>query len=908
MKKNEGLKKWHIIITILVLILILIVNVKIRTVNIPQLKDITTGNYTLAPDLDPFLYLRLAKEIVSVGLQNPDMMRMAPLGTVNYAKGSLMPWAIIGIYRLVDFLNGSAVTSMEFAAIITPVIFSCLATIFFFLFSFKLFSLLLKNDKAALVSALIASALYIVLPPMLHRTVAGVPEIESLGMVWYWLAFFFFLNAWQQQVTRKIILNGCLAGLFTGLMVWTWGGYRYIFMTIALASLLVFLFGHEPRKNKMIFSCWAITSLFINSLKLISTEHSQKLLLLSVSDTGFTIFVSFILLMDTVLIRIKKANEINIPRELLSVIIGILIGAILGTGVFGIGFIPTTIKTVFERLAYPFGRGRLGLTVAENMQPYLNNWLSTFEPLASTKLIANAGGILKNPIAWFVLWSFIIALCIIFYEAVKHFDKIEKRSIIGLFVIFLFGFLLSRISSTSVLNGDNILSKLVYYGSLFIFVIYLAWIYIWSYNNKKETYEDFKKIKPEYVFILAFMFWMIVSMRGAIRLFFLIAPSVALMLAFLPSKLALITNKTKYKEKKIILTAVLILVSFTVVITFVQYEKSTFAQAKATVPTSYDQQWQKAMAWVRENTPEGSIFVHWWDYGYWVQTIGRRPTVTDGGHPNGFWDHTTARYLLTAQHERTALQLCKAHNVSYLLIDPTDIGKYTAFASIGSDASGKDRFSWVSTFILDEKQTYETKNETLMLYRGSTLFDEEIVLHGIIMPMRDPHAGIAGFILTIDNNSSAIKNVEAIVSYKGQQFRVPVRYVWLNGKKYDFKTKESEEMLEGMLYIIPRATDTGINPVGAAMYLSRKALATEWVRLYLLNETQNFELVHAEPHPYIEYLNKTFGFKTEFLYVNGNTLGPIKIWKVHYPDDIPYYKEYLKVGSFKWAELDYLGT
>ena len=32
------------------------------------------------------------------------------------------------------------------------------------------------------------------------------------------------------------------------------------------------------------------------------------------------------------------------------------------------------------------------------------------------------------------------------------------------------------------------------------------------------------------------------------------------------------------------------------------------------------------MSWVRENTPEESIFVHWWDYGYWVQYGFGKPT------------------------------------------------------------------------------------------------------------------------------------------------------------------------------------------------------------------------------------------------------------------------------------------
>jgi len=38
------------------------------------------------------------------------------------------------------------------------------------------------------------------------------------------------------------------------------------------------------------------------------------------------------------------------------------------------------------------------------------------------------------------------------------------------------------------------------------------------------------------------------------------------------------------------------------------------------------------MSWVRENTNPGEVFVHWWDYGYWVEYLGERPTLADGGH------------------------------------------------------------------------------------------------------------------------------------------------------------------------------------------------------------------------------------------------------------------------------------
>ena len=80
-----------------VIIWLLFITVAVRTTNIPGLKDITTNDWTLGPDLDPFLYLRLAGDINNGILQNPDMMRYAPLGANSYAYESLMTWVIFYI-------------------------------------------------------------------------------------------------------------------------------------------------------------------------------------------------------------------------------------------------------------------------------------------------------------------------------------------------------------------------------------------------------------------------------------------------------------------------------------------------------------------------------------------------------------------------------------------------------------------------------------------------------------------------------------------------------------------------------------------------------------------------------------------------------------------------------------------
>ena len=42
--------------------------------------------------------------------------------------------------------------------------------------------------------------------------------------------------------------------------------------------------------------------------------------------------------------------------------------------------------------------------------------------------------------------------------------------------------------------------------------------------------------------------------------------------------------------------------------------------------------WKLAGDWLRENTPEDALLVHWWDYGYYLQTYAVRRTIVDGGN------------------------------------------------------------------------------------------------------------------------------------------------------------------------------------------------------------------------------------------------------------------------------------
>lgn len=39
--------------------------------------------------------------------------------------------------------------------------------------------------------------------------------------------------------------------------------------------------------------------------------------------------------------------------------------------------------------------------------------------------------------------------------------------------------------------------------------------------------------------------------------------------------------------------------------------------------------WLTALLWLNQNTPEDEVLCNWWDYGYWMQTVAERRTISD---------------------------------------------------------------------------------------------------------------------------------------------------------------------------------------------------------------------------------------------------------------------------------------
>ena len=889
-----------------VLIIAIILGVYIRSLPMqdhggtPGLWDITTNTWTLGPDLDPWLFTRYAKIIVENGsLPAIDEMRNVPRGFDTSIETQILPYLIAYTYY---FFNIFSDVNIEFAAVIFPVIMFGLTIISFFLFVREVF--VRKHEKSKLnanIIALISTFFMIVIPAFLSRTIAGIPEKESAGFFFMFLAFYLFLRAWKSDKLKNYAIFSILAGIFTGIMGLIWGGVIYVYVTIAVATFIAFALNKLNKekvlgflsKDFIIYSLWLFFSIFL--MLFFSNRNTLGAMLTSLSS-GMAFLVAFIILIDLIIwnssiSKIKTLRESNIPQNIISLIIGLILLGILASIFFGPQFIIEKLKVIHKTI-FKAIQGRWLTTVAENRQPYFTEWSQSFGPYV------------KNiPI---LFWMFFAGSVLLFKKMLNKIKEKDAWILTGLYVLFFFGLVFSRYAAhPHIMDGEGFISKFVYYGAVFLFVLGFLRYYLIYY---KENHKGFEKINYEYIFLFSLFFLCLFTARGAVRLIMVLAPIAPIFVGFLIIDSIEKFKRTKDETFKMILGVLVILILIGSVFIFWTFYQSVKGQAYSFIPSHYNQQWQKAMEWVRNEVPEDAVFAHWWDYGYWVQSIGNRATVLDGGNAITYWNYLMGRYVLTGDNQKDALDYLYSHEATHLLIDSTDIGKYGAYSSIGSNAE-YDRYSWMSPFVLDESQIQETSNQTIFLYPGGLALDEDLIIEEagkeVLLPAMKTY--VAGLILPMENleDSSVFRQPTVVFIYQGIRHDVKMRYLSINGEQFmDF-----ESGIDATMYVFPKLNTNGdrvsSQPLGASMFISPRLMRGMMSQIYILNDPlnnfPNFNLTHTQDSLVVESLNQQGMDLPEFIYYQG-TQGPIKIWEIEYTGNEEVKQEYLDVDYTKYLD------
>lgn len=898
-------KKGMMLVSIIFLLIITSWATSIRLQNLDHLEDHTTGK-KIPLALDPYYFLRVAETKVSPeggegNLPEHDKMRY-PSAKVDWHP-EILPNAVIFLHNSAKIFNPDI--SLRYVDVISPVVFFFIGLILFFFLCYALTN--------SLLVASISSVLLGFIPSFLYRTMAGFSDHESIGMMSFFavlLGFVYsmkYLDKLKNKTKDKkdyyrISLFALVTGFLTALTIASWGGVaNYVFMILPL-SFLIFWIINANKKNKdkinekyfLYYILWLVFTVISGFIFGYNPSDIINKYVLG-SQGLITLIAPGFIIIDYFMIWIYNHKKDKLPkfmgenekyRVLFSlIIIGIL--GIIGLQILRGNFI-ITVMDILNKLLRPAGTGRLGQTVAENRAPFLKDWIKQTGKM--------------------FFWVFFAGLFILGTRIAKTIRKKPDRTLFAVaWLILISGILFSRISQDSLFNGNNFISFVAYFGSIVIFTLIAGYIY----------FNDNFKIKSELIFIGSWMIFMLISGRATIRVFFLMTPFFCFMGGYTIKELynSWKTNKDEIIKMTLAVGAIVAIVLL--IISAYGFIQTSKMQAQNTGPSA-GYQWQSTMSWVRDNTPEDSIFVHWWDYGYWTQYLGERTSLTDGGHKVGYWDHLTGRYLLTTPKPETALSFMKTHNVSHLLIDPSDLGKYPAYSSIGSGEKMEDRKSQIPVMSIVPSQTRETNNKTIRLYQGGSPVDKDIIFEKegkrIFLPKDKAFIGGVSFETNTNNGQKTLAQPEGIFIYNNQQYRIPLRYVFYKGQIYDFKSG-----INSIFMLVPSLEQTNqqginVNNFGAGIYLSPLTSESAFAQLYLMDDPFNkyptLEIAHKQDNQFLESIKSQFIGSNElgdFIIYRGFQ-GPIKIWNVSYPEEIITNKEFLerRVPEEGYGSLDSL--
>ncbi|HDY74420.1 MAG TPA: hypothetical protein ENH51_04845, partial [Euryarchaeota archaeon] len=195
-------------------------------------------------------------------------------------------------------------------------------------------------------------------------------------------------------------------------------------------------------------------------------------------------------------------------------------------------------------------------------------------------------------------------------------------------------------------SGGNFLTRIMT-GDLYshfnvvFFLASLGFIVFLLQAIKKRDYAS--------IFVLVFVISGFLGMRSDVRLSFVLTPSIAMLGGYVlvysgsllqakeAGALKILARSKKQKaryraETELsnlkIAKLVLVVIVFGVIASPTVASFGMLNGRSVDVPTP----WYQAMMWINDNTPQDSVIVSWWDYGYWIQALGKRRTIVDGGN------------------------------------------------------------------------------------------------------------------------------------------------------------------------------------------------------------------------------------------------------------------------------------
>jgi len=76
--------------------------------------------------------------------------------------------------------------------------------------------------------------------------------------------------------------------------------------------------------------------------------------------------------------------------------------------------------------------------------------------------------------------------------------------------------------------------------------------------------------------------------------------------------------------------------------------------------------WLESMEWIKNNTPKDAVIASWWDYGYWISTLGERASIADNSTLYTSVIEKLAKMLLSSPQE--GWQMLRDMEADYVVV------------------------------------------------------------------------------------------------------------------------------------------------------------------------------------------------------------------------------------------------
>ncbi|OCH87527.1 oligosaccharyl transferase STT3 subunit [Obba rivulosa] len=494
----------------------------------------------------------------------------------------------------------------------------------------------MKDESAGLLAA----AFIGIVPGYISRSVAGSYDNEAIAI--FLLMFTFF--CWIKALKTGSALFGTLAALFYFYMVAAWGGYAFITNMIPLHSLALILMGRYSSRLYVAYSSWyAIGTLasmqvpFVGFQPVRTSEHMAAL-----GVFGLLQIVAFAELVRTH-VSSKQFQSL-------------LYASVIGMGILGAGAI---IGLTYKGWIAPWtgrfyslwdtGYAKIHIPIIASVSEHQPTaWPSFFMDLHSLVFLFPAGVVmcfrqLRDEHVFVIIYAVVAS----YFAGVMVRLMLTLTPVVCVAAAIAFSSLLDTyIEPTEPDVADDSSGKIAETAPA---VDAASSGSSTAVSASSSTAKKTKKAPTAPPSVSAVAAAMTPSKKGekprgifGLDTRFIVLLNAVGMLLFFVLHCTWVTS-TAYSSPSVVL-----------------------ASQNPDGSQHIIDDFREAYYWLRQNTPENSVVMSWWDYGYQIAGMADRATLVD----NNTWNNTHIATVGKAMSssEEVAYPILRKHDVDYVLI------------------------------------------------------------------------------------------------------------------------------------------------------------------------------------------------------------------------------------------------